>query len=101
MLGIVQAAALPVALPDTAIVDEPVDQVTEIAPDPPEAEPVRVTEAAVVVAAVALTVKVSGATEGEAGGAVVVVGGATAPVCAAYKVWTAAISSAVRPETIL
>jgi hypothetical protein len=80
---IVHAAALPVAVPEIAVEDDPVDQVTVIAPDPPEAAPVRLTVAAVVVAAVAFTVSVNGAAAGEAGAGAGAGAAATAPGCAA------------------
>lgn len=100
---IAHAAAEPVALPDIAIDDDAVDHVTEIAPDPPEAAPERLTVEAVVVAAVALTVRVSGPTVGEPGAGVGAGAGAgvPVPVCAAYKVWIAAISPAASPDVIL
>jgi hypothetical protein len=103
---IIQAPALPVALPDIATDDDAVDQVTEIVPVP-DAAPDRLTVEAVVVAAVALTLSVKGEAVGETGvgegvgvGAGVGAGG-TEPVCAAYNVWTAAMSSAVSPVTTL
>lgn len=95
---IVQAEP-PAAIPEIAIEDDAVDQDTEIVPDPPAAVPDRFNVAAVVVAAVAAILSVTGAAVGEVGvgaGAAVDAFG-----CAAYKVWTAAISSAVNPETIL
>jgi len=97
IFAMVHAAAEPVALPDTAIDDDAVDQVTEIVPDPPVAEPERLTVDAVVVAAVALTAMVS------APGAVGIgVGaGVTDPLCAAYIVWIAAMSPGASPETCL
>ena len=55
IFAIVHAAAVPVALPDIATDDDAVDHVTEIVPDPPAAVPVKLTDDAVVVAAVAAT----------------------------------------------
>jgi hypothetical protein len=86
---IVHAAALPAAAPDTATDDDAVDQDTEIVPDPPAAAPVRVTADAVVVAAVAFTVKLNAEPVGVGAGVGVGVGagaGVVEPVCAAYIV---------------
>ena len=83
MFDMVHALALPVALPETATVDDPVDQVTEMAPDPPEATPESVTEADVVVAAVGLTVNANDDDVEAVPGAGEVV---TALFCAAYRV---------------
>ena len=99
MFEIVHATALPDAVPETATDDEAVDQDTEIAPDPPVAAPDRLTVAAVVIEAVAYTVKASGEPEGV--GAGVGVGGGVEPVCAAYNVWIAAMSPACKPLFIL
>jgi hypothetical protein len=92
-------AALPDAMPDTATDDDAVDQDTDIVPDPPNAAPDRLTVDAVVVAAVAFTVKVSGEPIGVGVG--VGVGAGAAPVCDAYIVWIAAMSPAWRPVLIL
>lgn len=94
---IVQAEE-PLATPDIAIDEDAVDQITEIAPEPPVAVPDKFNVAAVVTAAVEemLSVKED---VGEVG--VGVGAGVGALGCAAYNVCTAAISSAVRPETIL
>lgn len=67
IFDIVHAPVVPVALPDTATEEDAVDHVTEIAPDPPEAAPDRLTVAAVVVAAIALAVRVNGPAVGEVG----------------------------------
>ena len=81
---IVHADAEPDAVPDIATDDEAVDHVTVIAPDPPEAAPASVTDAAVVVDDVVLTVSVSAGAEGVGVG----VGGVEPVVfgCAAYSV---------------
>jgi hypothetical protein len=92
-------AVVPVATPEIAIDDDEVDQDTETVPDPPVAVPDRFSVAAVVVAAVAAILSVTGVAGGEAG--VGVGAGADAFGCAAYNVCTAAISSAVSLETIL
>jgi hypothetical protein len=76
---IVHAAAVPAALPDTATEEDAVDHVTEIAPDPPEAAPDRLTVAPVVVAAVAFTVRVNGPAVGEVGAGVGAGAGVPAP----------------------
>ena len=98
-------AVVPAATPEIAIDDDEVDhdtddtEDTERVPDPPAAVPDRFSVAAVVVAAVAAILSVTGVAAGEAG-----VGAGAGPDafgCAAYKVCTAAISSAVSPETIL
>jgi len=70
------------AVPDNATEVEAVDQVTEMVPVPPDAEPARVTVVAVVVAAVAFTDNVSP----EGVGLGVGVGVITAAPCAAYNV---------------
>jgi hypothetical protein len=67
------AAAVPLADPE----EDPFDHVTDIAPDPPAAEPDRFTVLAVVVAGVAFTESVRAL----AGGF-----GVVEPLCAAYIV---------------
>jgi len=83
MFEIVHAAALPAAAPDTATVDDAVDQVTDIVPAAPAAAPVKVTAAAVVVDAVAFTLKLNAEPVGGGAGAGA---GVVEPVCAAYIV---------------
>lgn len=60
-------AALPVARPEIATEDDAVDQDTETVPDPPAAVPDRFNVAAVVVAAGAAILSVTGAVVGEVG----------------------------------
>jgi hypothetical protein len=87
IFGMVHAAAVPNAPPDTAIEDETIDHVTVIVPDPPAAEPDKVTADAVVAVATGLTVSVIGPVAGAGVGVGVGVGaGVPAPVCDAYMV---------------
>jgi hypothetical protein len=89
IFDMVQAEALPAALPEIATEEDAVDHVTEIAPEPPCAVADRVTVAAVVVDAVAFTVSVNAEGEGEGdgdgAGAGAGAGAGDAP-CAAYMV---------------
>ena len=101
IFAMVHAVAEPVAMPEIATEDDAVDHITEIAPGPPDAAPDRLIVPSAVVAAVALTERVSGATAGDVGVGVGVGAGTTGPGCAAYRVCIAAMSSAVNPETCL
>ena len=89
-LGMVQAETGPVAVPEAA----PVDQVTAIVPEPPEAEPDMLIADANVVEGGTVTVSVSGGVEGGGLGGVVA-------FCAAQSVNAAAASPAASVLTTL
>jgi hypothetical protein len=79
IFGMLHAAAVPNAPPDTAIEDETIDHVTVMVPDPPAAEPDKVTADAVVGVTTGLTVRVTAPLAGAGAGV-------PAPVCDAYIV---------------
>jgi hypothetical protein len=87
IFAILQAEAGPLAIPENPLAD----QVTEIVPDPPLAEPVRFSVEPVVLEGTVLTVSVSGpGDEGSLG----------VPSVAAYSVRMAALSGSESVVTI-